>query len=279
MTERRYQGRRPGKGRARLSAGAAGAAIGMACCAGLSVAAPLSGLEVQPASALKPAVSESGLKDLDQIYDIYLGGLWIAEMSVTSEIEGDRYSAGAALVTKGVVGSLYRASFEVEAEGEVGAGLYAPQRFTASSRDTRKSQFVEMRYDGGKPAALRAEPAFKPKPWEVDPLAQAGAADPLSAALGVLANQQGDGLCDREVEIFDGRRRYAIVLGAPALRESGVRCPAVYRRVAGYKPKKMAEPEFPFEFWFEQGADGSWQVQKALGDTPIGTAVIRRRVE
>ncbi|MEL6478817.1 MAG: DUF3108 domain-containing protein [Pseudomonadota bacterium] len=216
-------------------------------------------------------------QDVDHIYDIYLGGLWVAEMRVTAEIEGDAYRADAALVTKGMVARLYKASFEAESVGQIGSGLYAPERFTANSRSTKKSQFVEMRYDAGRPAALRAEPEFDPKPWELDPTSQTGAADPLSAALGVLANQPGDALCDRAVEIFDGRKRYAIVLGAPEQREEGVRCPAVYKRIAGYKPKMMAKPDIPFEFWFEQGADGAYHVQKALGETPIGTAVIRRR--
>ena len=216
-------------------------------------------------------------EDVDQIYDIFVGGLKIAEMTVEADIEGPSYSADARLQTSGLVARFFKASFEAHSEGTIAGGSYGPELFTAHSRDTRKQQFVELSYADGRPSGLRADPAFVPKPWEIDPLAQADASDPLSAALGVLANQPGDGLCNRTVEIFDGRKRYAIVLLEPEQRDAGIRCEALYRRVAGFKPKQMKDPEFPFEFWFEQAPNGTYRVLRALGDTPIGTAVIRRR--
>lgn len=252
--------------RSRLLIGAL-AAAGLAFGAAHTVAAP---------DTDTPGVAAPG--DIDHIYDIYLGGIWVAEMIVTAEIAEDRYEADAVLRTKGLIGALYKASFEVEAEGAVATDTgYNPARFTANSRNSKKSQFVEMRYEAGRPRTLTAEPEFQPKPWEVDPTAQADAADPLSAALGVLANQRAEGLCNRKVEIFDGRKRYAIVLGTPEQRTNAIKCPALYQRVAGFKPKMMAKPDFPFDFWFEAGPDGSYHVQKAVGETPIGTAVIRRR--
>ena len=215
--------------------------------------------------------------DVDHMYDIYIGGLWLAEMSVNADFDGTRYTANARLETTGVVGRFFKASFEAQAEGAQNGTGYQPDLFVADSRDTRKSQHVEMTYAQGRPASLIAEPEFKPKPWEIDPLAQQGTADPLSAALEFLANQEDGKLCNRGVEIFDGRKRYAIELKEPVKREEGIRCDAVYRRIAGFKPKKMEDPEFPFAFWFQQAENGSWEVLRAVGDTPLGTAVIRRR--
>ncbi|MBY8977427.1 DUF3108 domain-containing protein [Rhodobacteraceae bacterium NNCM2] len=216
-------------------------------------------------------------REVDQIYDIYLGGLWIAEMDVSAEIGAEEYRAEAALRTKGIVGAFYKASFEAEAEGMVEADRLSTGTFRANSRDTRKSQFVEMSYRGGRPAALRAEPAFNPKPWEIEPTEQSGTADPLSAALEALTPPPGAEICNRTVEIYDGRKRYAVVMGEPEKKNDLIRCPAVYQRVGGFKPKMMAKPDFPFEFWFEPTGDGSYRLHRALGDTPIGTAVIRPR--
>ncbi|MEM0942488.1 MAG: DUF3108 domain-containing protein [Pseudomonadota bacterium] len=213
---------------------------------------------------------------LSAVFDIYLGGLKIAEMAVNAEFAPETYRADAVLETKGVVGAFYRASFEAQSEGAVAGEALAPARFAANSRDSRKSQYVEMRYQGGAPSALTAEPAFVPKPWEVEPTEQR-AADPLSAAIGALVKQPAGGLCARDVEIYDGRRRYKIVLGTPEAREGGIYCPALYRRVAGFKPKMMAKPDYPFGFWFSEMADGSFQILRAMGETPIGTAVIKRR--
>lgn len=235
------------------------------------------------ATALGIAGSAQGIGQNDravtQIYDIYLGGLWIAEMDVSAEIGTDAYSAEAVLRTKGIVGAIYKASFEAQATGAVSeqhrleTGI-----FTADSRDSRKSQFVEVTYRDRRPLDLRAEPAFKPKPWEIEPAAQINTADPLSAAVEALNPPAGVPLCDRQVDIFDGRKRYRIIMGEPEERSEGlIRCPSIYQRIAGFKPKKMVDPEFPFEFWFEPLSDGSYRMLRALGETPIGTAVIRQR--
>ncbi|MEM7176772.1 MAG: DUF3108 domain-containing protein [Pseudomonadota bacterium] len=216
-------------------------------------------------------------KDLTQVFDIYLGGLWIAEMTIDANIGEDGYRAAAALQTKGIIGAIYKASFEAEAEGLVRGGGLATGTFRANSRDVRKSQFVEMRYQGGRPAVLRAEPAFKPKPWEIEPTEQVGTADPLSAAIGALNLAPGAPLCDRTVEIFDGRKRYAIEMGVPEENAGLIRCPALYQRVGGFKPKKMEQPDYPFEFWFEPLEDGGHRILRAMGSTPFGTAVIRQR--
>lgn len=217
-------------------------------------------------------------RELKQIYDIYLGGLWIAEMDVSAEIGAGAYRAEAALRTKGIVAAIYKASFEAEAEGLVADNRLATGTFTANSRDSRKSQFVEMTYIDGRPSNLRAEPAFKPKPWEIVPGEQTDTADPLSAALEALKPAPAATLCDRQVEVFDGRKRYRIVMGTPEIKDDGmIRCPALYQRIGGFKPKKMAQPDYPFEFVFEPVGDDAFRLLRAMGETPIGTAVLRQR--
>ncbi|MEM7669072.1 MAG: DUF3108 domain-containing protein [Pseudomonadota bacterium] len=217
-------------------------------------------------------------RDVTQIFDIYLGGLWIAEMDVSANIGQSDYRAEAALRTKGIVELIYEASFEAEVEGTVEDARLATGTFRADSRDTRKSQFVEMTYRDGRPTKLRAEPAFKPKPWEIEPQAQIDTADPLSAAIEALNPPAGVALCNRRVDVFDGRKRYRIIMGEPESRDEGlVRCPALYQRIAGFKPKQMIQPDYPFEFWFEPTPGGGHRILRAMGETPLGTAVIRQR--
>lgn len=253
-----------------------------------------------------------------ETYDIYVGGLWLAEMEIEARFapagaagdagadraaaptasaraarrapeperriapppapEPGGYTAAAWLRTTGVARLIVRAGFEAEAAGDLTPGGLAPDRFAADSFDSSDGQKVSIRYEDGRLAALDADPAFKPRPYEVDPKVAGTVPDPLSAALMALLPRDEAGLCDRTVDVFDGRKRYAIVLGAPEARPDGtILCPALYRRIAGYKPEKMEDPEWPLSIWFDRGADGTPRFLRAQGSTPFGTAAILRR--
>lgn len=217
-------------------------------------------------------------RKVDAVYDIYLGGIWLADMRIEAEIGRIGYRARANLKTKGLVKAFYKAGFSAQTTGKArGIGLI-PDRFAADSYDSRKRQAVEIIYGFGTPTRLVADPPFKPKPWEVDPLAQTGAADPLTAALSALAPEPGVAPCGRKVAVFDGRKRYAVKLGKPEARRGMLKCEAEYRRVAGFKPKQMKKPGFPFALWFRENGDGGYEFLRAMGETPLGTAVIRLRV-
>lgn len=233
------------------------------------------GALAMPVAADRPPAAAAG--QIDRIYDIYLGGLWIAEIDVSADLGDATYRAGAAMRTKGMVARLYKASFEVAVEGAVGDGTYAPERFTVDSRNTRRTQSIEMLYEAGTPDKVLAEPEFDPDPWVIDPRAQRDVADPLSAFLDILVEQPKADLCNRQLEMFDGRKRYAITLGVPEQRETGIRCKATYQRLAGFEPRLMKLPDFDFALWFTQADGDRFRASKAVGDTSFGTIVIRLR--
>ena len=211
-------------------------------------------------------------RPMSTIYDLYLGGVRAGELSIDARFAGGRYSATSVLRTAGVVGALFKASFEAESEGRLGAEGLEPERFRADSRTYSDEQAVEMTYAGRRPAAVRAQPAFVPKPWQIEPTAQTGTLDPVSAALTALAPAPPRAICNRSVEIYDGRRRYAVDLGRPEADGERIKCPALYRRVAGYKAKELKET-IAFDLWFEERADGLAHVVRAAGEAGLGLAV------
>lgn len=220
----------------------------------------------------------SDFTPVSTIYDLYLGGIKAGELTVDAQVRGERYRAHSVMRTAGVVGYFYKASFEAETEGALSPDGPRPLRFAAASRMKKKSQFVEMFYGADAPREIRAEPAFVPKPWQVDPTAQSGAYDPITAALWTLAPRPKGRICNTSVEVFDGRRRYAVDLGKPVTDGRRIRCPAVYRRIAGFKPKMMRKrPRFPFDIWYEERGDGRAHVVRAAGDTMFGVAVVLLR--
>ena len=228
-------------------------------------------------TAVMPATQGPGLH---KIYDFYLGGIRAGELSLNADYVGGVYKANSVLRTAGVVGMVYRASFEAEAEGRLNGEDLEPIRFAADSRMSSKEQSVEMLFTDNAPREVKANPAFDPRPWQVDPAEQVGTLDPITAALTALAPTPMNEICNSSVEVFDGRRRYAIELGAPKADGNRIRCPALYRRIAGFKPKMMKKrPKFPFHVWFEEKADGKAHMVRAAGDSMFGIAVILLREE
>ena len=217
-------------------------------------------------------------RPVSNIYDLYLGGILAGELTMDADVAGERYRAQSIMRTAGVVGFFYKASYEAETEGALTAQGMFPDRFSAASRMKSKEQYVEMIYGGGAPQQVNAEPAFIPKPWEIDPAQQTGTMDPLTAALFALAPRPVETICNSSVEVFDGRRRYAVDLGEPEADGDRIRCPALYRRIAGFKPKMMKKrPQFPFHIWYEVRDDGLAHVVRAAGDSMFGLAVVLLR--
>ena len=219
-----------------------------------------------------------GQQPINTIYDFYLGGVKAGELTIDARFEGAEYQAQSILRTAGVVGMVYKASFEAETQGRLDGAQLVPDRFAANSRMKKKQQYVEMTYENMSPSTVSAEPAFVPKPWEIDPAAQTGTLDPISGALIGLAPVPTAEVCNKTVEIFDGRRRYAIDLGAPSPDGARIKCPAKYRRIAGFKPKMMKkQAEFPFDVWFSERPDGMAHFVRAAGESMFGIAVILLR--
>lgn len=228
------------------------------------------------ATTVASAASVTLHRPLSTIYDLYLGGIQAGELAISASVQGDHYRASSVMRTAGIVGAIYAASFEAVTEGRLAAGGLEPERFQAVGRMYRKTQNVEMTYRGAAPEAVHALPPFDPKPWQIEPTEQGGTLDPISGALTAMAPAPVDAICNRSVEIFDGRRRYAVDLGAPEAAGERIRCPAHYRRIAGYKPKELKET-IDFSVWFEERPDGLAHVVRMAGESLLGLAVVLLR--
>jgi hypothetical protein len=225
--------------------------------------------------AAAPAAAETYART----FDIYVGGIHGAELDFTAEWqEGGRFAGRSELRTYGIVDAFWSGFYRVSAEGRLEGDRFLPDRFEADSAFGGDRQRVAVEFEAGRPTVTLAEPPFKPRPWQIVPEEQAGTLDPFAAALALLRPGPAEAVCNRSVEIFDGRRRSRISLGAPEAGKDGIRCPATYERVAGFSPKQMRrQASFPFNAVFRTGEDGIAEVWELWGDTGFGVAVVRRR--
>ncbi|HUF56666.1 MAG TPA: DUF3108 domain-containing protein [Thermohalobaculum sp.] len=214
-------------------------------------------------AAAVPPPEEPGR--LSQVYDLYAGGIPIGEAVLEAEIGADGYRAGGTLRTAALVRAFFDAGMTVAAEGAIEGDAMRPDWFTVTTVNGDEVETRRIDYAAGAVEAVRTEPPENPRPWSLEPAGQGAVADPVTAALGTLAPRRS-GFCGHRVEMFDGKRRFALKIGPAEPDGDRLRCPARYVRLGGYKPKFMAPDRrtMPFTLWFEPRADGRHRLVRAL---------------
>ncbi len=226
---------------------------------------------------LAPSVTARSGAYLDT-FDIYFGGIRAGELAIDMRFDGDGYEARSQLTSAGVVGAFYDAFYEAEAKGARATQKLRPAAFEAKSAFGGKRQDVRILFGLFGPKKVESDPPYKKKSYEIDPTAQLGAVDPLTAAVALFAPEKPEALCNRKVEVFDGRHRIAIRFEEPKPDQAQIRCEAMFTRVAGFRPKDMKkQTDFPFRVYFEPREDGLAQLARIVVETKYGVAVALRQ--
>lgn len=234
----------------------------------LAMAQPSADAKIHP-----PAVS-----DLTVVYDLFFGGFRAGEMTIAAAFGPDGYRADADFRTTGIVGLFVDTQMRVETVGRVDESGLVPVFFKSEEREDEDEQYVEISFSEAGPSSVRAAPEFRIRPWSIEARDQRGVTDPLSAVLIALAPAPAEAVCDKRIEAFDGKRRFAFDLASPERDGDRIRCDGVYLRLAGFKPKTIRKRgRQPFKLYLEQRPDGRFQVVRLVGETEYGVAVMRLR--
>jgi hypothetical protein len=135
-----------------------------------------------------------------------------------------------------------------------------------------------MEYRSGVPQVKRYNPPRELGSDGIDPSTQGGTVDPLTAMFATLRDVPQGKECNRSLTLFDGKRRSAVVLGAPKAGQDGVTCPGEYRRLEGFSAEDMAErARFPFTLRLMPAGNGMMQVTEVTMQSIYGAAELRRR--
>lgn len=231
---------------------------------GLAVFAPASG------SAAPPAVGA-----YEQAYDIYVGGIWVGEVTAESLLDEGAYLAEASFRTAGIVSFFVDERWRGLTEGRIVENELVPIRYLSRQLRAEGDRLREVTFENGDPVAVSADPPTEKRPWSIDVADQSPAVDPATAVVELLAPASGATMCGRRIDIYDGKHHFAFDIGAPERDGDRIVCEGAHIRVAGYKPKKLDDRR-DFKLYLEQ-RDGLWQVTRVTTKTPLGTAVMRPR--
>lgn len=225
-------------------------------------------------SAMAPALGQAE----EAVFDVYLRGIKGGTLTISAVENGNAYAASGVAQTTGLVGTIARFRYTASVAGSVSGNRYKPRSYEEIESTSRRESTSTMEYKNGVPVVVSGRENRKPRDWDIDPSAQGDAVDPLTALYLTLRAVPEADVCDLAVFIFDGHRRSKVSLSNPKRSETGFTCRGEYRRVAGYKPKDMAErTSFPFTAEMAPAGDGTYHVQTITSASLYGTVTMNRR--
>lgn len=216
-------------------------------------------------------------------YRISLGGVVVGNAVFEVETDGESYAGALRVASDGAADLFTSALVSSEANGLVTSrGDLSPVEWVFSSQVDDDALDVTMAFGSAGPRSVVAEPPYREREWQIDPTAQFGALDPISAAVSAMFPESEADVCDRTLDIFDGRRRYHVVFKEEIRRDVRdgaveVDCATAWRRVAGYRSRDLRKPDFELTVRFRLMDDGRALPVRAWTDTEFGglIAVLR----
>ncbi len=210
-------------------------------CIGLALA----GVFSLPAKAAEPAVERVA----DLKYDVYVGGLHIFTFDVEMTLRPDRYRLAARGETQGMVSWVYTWTQQLAAEGSDQGGRILPQLYVADTQWQSNQRSLRLDFDPDGRYALEQEPVPEPDPDIEGGLPERlpdGIVDPLSFAFAASRAYEKNGSCDQTVPVFDGQRRFDVImkqLGPATLAANdysiyqgpAMRCSVGIKRISGFR--------------------------------------------
>lgn len=219
-------------------------------------------------------------------YDFYIGGLPIADISFSGAVGALEYTAKSTVETRGLLELLISGRVNAAATGHRHTkGHLAPDRYATQYTTRNEARQVSMAY-AGEIASVSITPPEAKKPYDTSASEHPDTLDPVTAAVTMISPRETSNLCNRTIPVFDGKRRYDIILlpkeqrphgksaPAPSWNTKTTRCFGVYERIAGFEGSLQgAQRYFPFDIWFEEEKDGLHRIVRLAGKTKLGFAI------
>lgn len=147
-------------------------------------------------------------------YQIYFGGLNVMQLGVDVGISPDAYDVTARVQTIGFAGFVAPWKSVATSEGSIDEGRIEPRQHRVSGEFRGRTRTTAIDFDhNGEVATVALQPPPGNGPNDQVPEAlRRGAIDPPSALLAVTRLMAQDGRCNGRMRVFDGRRRYDVIL-------------------------------------------------------------------
>jgi hypothetical protein len=221
-------------------------------------------------------------------FEIYMGGFKALAIQARAVVDDRAYGVEASLKSTGMMDWILRYSQKVEGRGEI-RGETSPLLYHSDGTlfGTRRTTRLDYRADGS--IATNLHPANEDDDRTPVPEAMKhGTIDPMSVFVALnRAAASGGSPCNGKVPIYDGRRRFNLVLeddGVSAVEKSqytvfsgpALRCKIQMERLGGFQrnPRFNAQPPRVSIIYAARFGDGAWWLPVRLeSDSSFGYVV------
>jgi hypothetical protein len=220
--------------------------------------AKLAGAAMVLAAAAMSAPSPAAASTTDRmslLYEVYSGGFLVLNFQLDLDLAPESYDVTARINSAGFVGWFLSWRQTAESQGQLGPDRVSPMQHRSQAVFHGRQRSVEIDYNAGTVGDVRVQPPASEDEGrdEVSVERRREAMDPISSILNAIRRISAGQGCGGRLPVFDGRRRYDLVLtdrtnrapglpqlaGAPA---DQVQCDFVYEPIAGHD-RRNADPE------------------------------------
>jgi hypothetical protein len=178
---------------------------------------------------------------------LYIQGLTLGTVELSSTVADDTYRSVSRLKTEGLINLVWKQTIQATSSGRIRQDRFQPDVYDAFvvKSDGSNEQTSLTWPENGPPRLFVDPPYMDSVKIEIPVKQQMESLDPVSAMTFLLAGETGGGRspCGRQVNVFDGRRTYVIALtrqAATTIRMDnglysgpGQQCSVTYRQVSG----------------------------------------------
>ena len=213
--------------------------------------------------------ADAGAPEMKLQYEIYVGGFHVLDSQMGLRVEREAYSSSVSAQGRGLLAFFTDFYLKVSTTGVSDPNGPRPQRFDSFSDSGDKSRRVVVRYgDDGEVGVEVDPPSEKDRKYPIPQHMRSETLDPLSTVLALGWTQLGQDGCQEDLEVFDGRRRFDLVvenLGWRSLQRSdylsfdgeALAC-SLKLRMLSYGPQRESNSSYPDEavIYLARLADG-----------------------
>ena len=203
---------------------------------------------------------------LSLTYAVSIRGFPLLTLDVRIAETVGSYTVSGFIRTAGVVDLLADFVMQSESRGTIAADVLRPSLHETAShwRNGQRGTHLEYAGDGTVAAVVTpAEEPGRPEPPLPTPEQTVGTLDPLSAILAINRAIARAGSCAMQVPVFDGRRRYDLVLADDGMEQASTtagaaplkRCGIEVVKIAGFPEKEAGRPDHG-RAWIQAQGEG-----------------------
>lgn len=212
------------------------------------------------------------------VFNLYIRGFRAGTISTAVRKTKTGYALAGAVQPTRFLRRLRDVGYKGTASGTYKGNKYRPRKYTGNIKTGSRTSVVKMRWRNGRPIVDSYEPSREKRSYDINPSAQTGTIDLLSALHSVFEDSARADLCNRTLPMFDGRRRSKLTLSKPKMTEEGATCAGTYTRVAGFSPADLKKRvNFPFTLVYQLQDDETFRLMSFHTQTTFGKASAVRR--